>query len=57
MRSRVRPAQAPALKLEGADSHTAAQRQAMENSAFDSINEIATVHIELRGTDPIILTA
>jgi hypothetical protein len=54
MPSRARPAQAPALQLEGSDSQTAAMRPAREKSAFDSINEIATVHIELRYTYPII---
>ena len=60
MRSRCRPfsvfasLQAPALELEGSASQPGAMSPARKSSASDIVNEIATVRIELRHTNPII---
>jgi hypothetical protein len=46
--------QSPALEPEGSRCQTSGISQGKMNNASDSVNEIATVRIELRHTDPLI---
>jgi Plasmid pRiA4b ORF-3-like protein len=44
----------PALELEGHACQTGGMKSTAKLSAPDSFNQIATIRIELRGTDPVI---